>query len=41
MISVPVCPLTAKQFTSDEVTISVGLCTGTKSLITLVAMTDP
>ena len=27
MISVPVFPLTAKQFTSDEVTLSV-LCTG-------------
>ena len=27
MISVPVCPLTAKQFTSDEVTLSVELCT--------------
>ena len=35
------CTITANQFMGDEVTISVGLCTGTKSLITLVAMTDP
>ena len=34
------CTITANQFMGDEVTISVGLCTGTKSLITLVAMTD-
>ena len=32
--------ITANQFMGDEVTISLGLCTGTKSLITLVAMTD-
>ena len=36
-----VCSLTAKQFTGGQVTISVELCTGSKSLITLVAMTDP
>ncbi|OAO14653.1 hypothetical protein AV274_3647 [Blastocystis sp. ATCC 50177/Nand II] len=35
------CTITANQFMGDEVTISVGLSTGTKSLITLVAMTDP
>ena len=35
------CTITANQFMGDEVTLSVGLCTGTKSLITLVAMTDP
>ena len=34
------CTITANQFMGDEVTLSVGLCTGTKSLITLVAMTD-
>ena len=35
------CTITANPFMGDEVTISVGLCTGTKSLITLVAMTGP
>ena len=34
------CTITANQFMGDEVTISVELSTGTKSLITLVAMTD-
>ena len=44
---VPATPytLTTKMFTGGQVTvpvtISVELCTGTKSLITLVAMTDP
>ena len=35
------CTITAKQFTGGQVTLSVELCTGTKSLITRVAMTDP
>ena len=34
------CTITANQFMGDEVTISVELSTGTKSLITLVVMTD-
>ena len=40
-ISATVCSLTAKQFTGGQVTLSVELCTGSKSLITRVAMTDP
>ena len=40
-ISATVCSFTAKQFTGGQVTISVELCTGSKSLITLVVMTDP